>query len=249
MDKSDSHKNLKRLVAHFEQRFEKAYHEALQDLNSYPPDKRALFDPSALAMLMHVHVRHRMKLNFTGVLGADPVQKKGRAFCIKLDGAAIGIPEVAEFKCKKINHRLLTANIPTLAVKAFNNQRPAVQPSLGDWVSPKTLKEPSHGNAGYIPNPLWTGFERLCVTYPTGMHSAQLVLELSAEAPAAPVINLPVGEIKEIQPRKRVKAREQKKDAAQSDGKAKKRLKLVSTDNGSKEEKTKKRARNNGADS
>jgi hypothetical protein len=235
---NNSHENFKRIVEHHKERIGRAYHKALQKLNKYPEDLRAEWTPLAVAVLMHVHTCHCMRLEFAGVPGANPKQKKGGAFILELDGAPMDIPDVAELKCKKVDQRLLTSNIPTQAVKDFHKQRPertrSIQAALADWVAPKSVgrQEPGHGNAGYMLDALARGFERLCVTYLTGLKSATLVLEIPIEIAGeeAQIFNITVGDITEVAPRRRVKARSKKADAVEEAPKEKKRVQSGSTE-------------------
>lgn len=257
---NNSHDNFKRIVEHHKERIGRAYHKALQKLNRYPEDLRAEWTPLAVAVLMHVHTCHCMRLEFAGVDGATPKHKKGGAFILELDGAPIGIPDIAELKCKKVDQRLLTSNIPTQAVKDFHRQRPertrSIQGALADWVSPKSVgsQEPGHGNAGYMLDALARGFERLCVTYLTGLKSATLVLEIpvDGEGTQAQVFNITVGDITEVAPRKRVKARAKKADATEEKPKeTKKRIKSEAVANETEDQQVlkKKGQQENGSDS
>ncbi len=214
-----------RLAEIHKDRFRKAFQEALQDVSTLYVQTSHHYTLADKAYIMHIHVRDRMTKNFTGVPGAEPFFKPGRAFKIKLDGAPYGIPIKAELKCKKLTAQLLTSNIRTRAVNNFEKGRPEtyVQSSFGDWRDPQTVSEaePTHGNAGYIINSLWTAFERLCVTCYTGARSARLAVEipLGGNASTSTVINLPVGEITEVKPRKRVKPRRKNAAGEAADGK------------------------------
>lgn len=216
-----------------------------------------MYRPGEKATLMHVHVRDRVKRKFTGVPGVKIDDKSGRAFKVLLDGAPYGIEAKAEFKCKKIDARLLTSNIRTIAVNRFEkglpelkrDSRAHVQPPLAEgWREPETTGgiEPGHGNAGYIINALWTGFEKLCLTYYIGPRKARLAVDIPLDGEGASVVALPLADITEVAPRKRVKPRKKKEDVAEPGPRPKKRIKLEVVE---PEEKTRKKARNNGEDS
>lgn len=184
--------DFQRVVEHHRLGIENAYYEALKKLNSYPAELRAEWTALTIAVVMHSHVCHSMRRVFADVPGAKPKQKKARAFILELDGAPIGIPEVVEL----IRRRHI---------------QDTLDPSFGP---PKTVdnEPPAHGNAGYILDALKTGFERLCVTYMRGLHSAELVLELS-KGTRAEVLNLPIAQIteapakkKRVKPRKTIEA-------------------------------------------
>lgn len=217
----NGHGDFKRVVEHHQPNIEKAYHEALKKLNSYPPELRVEWDLLAIAVVMHVHVCHAMRRIFAEVPGATPGKKKSRAFILELDGAPLNIPEVVNLKCKQVDQKLLTKNIPTDAVKAFNTQSPARKRTIQDtldpsWGPPKTVdsEPPARGNAGYMLDALKTGFDRLCVTYMRDLRSAELVLELSTTATKAEVISLPIAEITEAPAKKsRVRHPRKRKDA------------------------------------
>jgi len=210
--------SFKRIAEYHLPRFQKALHEALMDLGKHYVETRHLYNASELTQLMHVHVRDRMQKNFKDVPGADTSYKAGRAFKVYIDGAPIGIPGHALFKCKKVSPRLLTASITTESVKRFNTQRPDgvphVQLPISDWREPKTMGgvEPGHGNVGYIPNSFWTGFERLCVSYYTGVKSARLVADIPVVGSGnGNLIQLPLGELTQAPARKRVKPKQKLK--------------------------------------
>jgi hypothetical protein len=183
--------------------------------------------------------------------------RPGRAFKVLLDGAPYGIEAKAEFKCKKIDARLLTSNIRTIAVNRFEKGLPElkrearahVQPPLADdWREPETTGgiEPGHGNAGYIINALWTAFEKLCLTYYTGPRKARLAVDIPLDSSGASVVALPLAEINEVTPRKRVKPRKKKVEEAKPDARPKRRIKLEAVE---PVEEKRKKARNNGEDS
>jgi|GEM_PF-3686278 len=207
-----------RIAEYHRPRFQKAMSEALNDLKENYVNTRHLYNKSELTSLMHSHVRDRMQQNFNGVPGADTSYKPGRAFRVYIDGAPIGIQGHALFKCKKMDMRLLTANINTNAVRRFNNQLPEgtphIQLPISDWREPKTVGgvEPGHGNVGYIPNLFWTGFDRLCITYYTGLRSARLVVEIpvSEVGTTGNLLQIPLGEITSVPTHKRVRAKQQK---------------------------------------
>ena len=231
MEVVNSPESFNRIAEYHREKFKNGMLQAMQDVQKHYVEVRHLYNPSELATVMHVHVKDRMTQNFEGVPGADIQRKPGRAYKIELDGAPIGIPGKAIFKCKKINSKLLTANITTGAVRRFNNQQSEVhvQLPIADWVQPKTTggTEPAHGNVGYIPNAFWTDFERLCVTYYTGLRSAVLVLEipLNQAGTSAEVIEIPLGEITEAPARKRVKPRRKKAEIETIEGHEKKEAK------------------------
>jgi hypothetical protein len=253
MDKDDSQEPFDRLAALHQERFKKAHHEALDDLHTHYVETSHLYRPGEKATLMHVHVRDRIKKNFEGVKGVRIEDKSGRAFKVHLDGAPYDIPAKAEFKCKKLTKQLLTANIRTRTVRRFEKglpeARPLIQPAFDDWRAPETVGgvEPGHGVAGYIIDALWLNFERLCMTYFTGERSARLAVEIPLGGDGdSTVINLPLGDIQEITPRKRVKPRKKKEDVAKPDARPKKHIKSETVE---PEEQKRKKARNNGEDS
>lgn len=217
--------DFKRIVELHRPRIEKAYNAALEKLNSYTDEQRAEWNLLTIAVVMHSHVCHAMRRVFAEVPGATAGVEKMRAFVLELDGAPHGIPEVVHLKCKQVDEKLITANIPTEAVKAFNCNPPRrrhIQDPLHPFFGPpKTVdsEPPARGNAGYILDELKRGFSRLVVTYMTGLRSAELVLELSTSTPAE-VVTLPIGEISEA-PKKRVKAK-----ATVEREKPKKRIKI-----------------------
>jgi hypothetical protein len=253
MDSDPAQERFDRLAAIHQERFKQAFYDALSDLHTYYVATSHLYRPGEKATLMHVHVRDRMKQNFDGVPGVKIDDKSGRAFKVHLDGAPYDIPAKAEFKCQKLTKKLLTANIRTRAVRRFEKGLPEaiprIQPSFEDWREPETTGgvEPGHGVAGYIIDALWLNFERLCITCFTGERSARLSVEIPLGGDGnATVINLPLGDIHEITPRKRVKPRKKKEDVAEPNARPKKHIKLEPVES---EEQTRKKARNNGEDS
>jgi hypothetical protein len=213
MDNGSYHEDHERILEYHKPDIALSYREAMEALNQEYVKTRHLFGPLEFAVLMHCHVRDRLQRNFEGKAGAKPIKQKGRAFKVELDGTPIGIPRKLVFKAKKINHKLLTANIPTKAVKNFNSQQPEFQPVIqySFFGDDKVVNEPepAHFNAGYIPNALFTGFDRICITYLVGLRSAHLVLEIPIEiaGESAQVISLPLGEITDAPKEKRVKPR------------------------------------------
>ena len=207
--------DFKRVVELHRGRIEQAYHDALAMLDSYTDEQRAEWKALTFAVVMHTHVCYAMRRRFADVPGAKAGVEKMRAFVLELDGAPHGIPEVVHLKCKQVDDNLITANIPTDAVKAFNCNPPRTRhvqakldPSFGP---PKTVdsEPPARGNAGYIFDELKRGFSKLVITYLTGLRSAELVLELNhARKTEAEVITLPLAEISEAPAKKkRVKAK------------------------------------------
>lgn len=207
--------DFKRVVELHRERIEQAYYDAVDKLNSYTDEQRAEWNALTFTVVMHTHACYAMRRRFADVPGAKAGVEKIRAFVLQLDGAPYGIPEVVHLKCKQVDAKLITANIPTDAVKAFNCNPPRTRhiqdkldPSFGP---PKTVdsEPPARGNAGYIFDELKRGLSKLVITYMTGLRSAELVLELNpARKTEAEIISLPLAEITEVPAKKkRVKAK------------------------------------------
>jgi len=202
----------KKIVEPRESRLSEVFRSAIADLNQYYEKTRHLYNPSEMATIMHAHVRDHAKRLFPN----EYIDKKGQAFRLIFDGTPQGIEATVEVKLKKINWNLISANIPTSAVKAFNNQqihyRPIVQ--MGLFGEDKIVSPPiANLIAAYIPNQFWTGLDRICVTFPTELRKSDLLLEiaLNTQASSATVIQLPIGQVDEIPKtakRKRVVPRE-----------------------------------------
>jgi hypothetical protein len=179
MDKQDVSGQL---VQKHERFFSLVYQDAIKDLATLYEKTRALFNPTEYANVMHAHVRHHAKRHFTGLPGITIREKRGRAFCIEIDGALHDVPGRAIVKLKKLDAALIAKNIPTQAVIRFNQQesettpyRVVIQQGLfGDHKTVIEGTDPANLIVGYVPNALFTKVERVCAMYPTGMRTSQL---------------------------------------------------------------------------
>jgi hypothetical protein len=115
---SNDHGDFERVVEHHKLEIQRAFHQALEKLNSYAPEQRAEWNALTFPCVMHSHVCAAMRRVFADIDGAKPGIEKARAFILELDGAPLGIPEVVHLKCKQFDSKLITSNIPTDTVKA-----------------------------------------------------------------------------------------------------------------------------------
>ncbi|MDX2042020.1 MAG: hypothetical protein SF097_12260 [Acidobacteriota bacterium] len=227
MDKQDVSGQL---VQKHEQIFALVYQDAITDLATLYEKTRPLFNSIEYANVMHAHVRHHAKRHFAGKPGISIREKKGRAFCIEIDGAPHNIAGRAVVKLKKLNAALIARNIPTQAVIRFNTQEVEQAPyrvviQQGLFGEDKTIIEgadPANLIVGYLPNPLFTKIERVCATYPTGLRTSQLILEISLDGGTqqGQIFQMPAADVAEKAPRRRIKPRStpfpQKQDEAQT---------------------------------
>lgn len=204
--------NLNSLVSYHKEKLNLVFHEAGNEIDTLYMSTWHLYNAAEKSMLRSCHLRNCAKRIFEGEIGVSWKDRNGIGFKLYFDGMPLGIECLAELKLKKLNQNLISSNIATRAVRLFNNQqaayRPiAVQASLfGDH---QIIEEPAHLIAGYTRNPLDTSYERLAITYPTGMRSAELVLELSAAVDFSSIFQIPLAEINEAAPRTRVRRKTQ----------------------------------------
>lgn len=197
----------------------KTYQDAMEDYSKHYNDTRHIHSPITRANLFRDHVVDHARRNFTDVAGADPRDKSNGLFYIELDGKAVGIDGSVAMRFKKLNKKLLTSNVPTRQSNAFNAQLPVcgsmIQGELFGVPIVMHRPEPTHVNAGYLPNELWTVIESLFVTCPNGKYKLEFFLKVYNEQAGtqATVYELPV--TPEIQPtRKRVRPKKKDKDKA-----------------------------------
>jgi len=204
--------NLNKLIQHHQEKLASVFSEAGSEIDKFYTKTWHLYNASEKAMLRNCHLRNCAKRIFDGVDGASWKDRKGIGFKLYLDGISAGIECLAELKLKKVNKNLVSSNIPTRAVKLFNTQQSAPKPLEVQndlFGGAKIVSEPAHLIAGYTRNPLDTAYERLVVTFPTGMRSAELILELSSTANFSQVVQIPLAEINETAPRVRVRRKTQ----------------------------------------
>lgn len=193
--------NLGNLGEHYKNLFNKSFNEAMKDVNDQYADTMKLYNPREMANVMHAHLRDRIKKNFRGLPGVDFDERPNRAFRIILDGRPIGINAVGFVKIKKSTKFFRTSNILTRAVREFMTQQnkhlnftPEIQASLfpdeDTGLKPtRIVNLPSFVNliACYVPNKIWSAFERLAVTFPVSINQIKLVsdfTEIAAHATA-----------------------------------------------------------------
>jgi hypothetical protein len=238
MAESERQRNIRRIIAIHQDALAKIYPEAIKEasaccLASCSHLQRESERPGRL----HVHVRQRVRENFSEETpGVRIIDKPGRPFCLELDGAPYDIPDklLAKFKkYREINGQLVTSGIPTKSVIQFNNQDPdarrPIQEPLFEGIEAKGTAEPAHLNLGYITDETWLGLARVSVTFPTGMKTAQLILDLPTvlAEDGATVEQFPIADIEEVQPKnKRVRARRPKPaDEAEAPDQVSRRIK------------------------
>lgn len=194
---------LERLFEHHQPLFKKTYDEAFADFNKDFGRVRHKFVKRDYANNMHVCVRHRVKQNFANVDGAYPIELANKPFTLILDGSVIGINVIAVIIFKKQSESLATTSIQTDAVKNFNSQVsrlseyvPHIQLAL-PWqhAKAKVANPPKAKSAnivaGYKPNALFTGYERLAIAFPLSRHAARLVADFTHAAESGQVIQMP----------------------------------------------------------
>jgi hypothetical protein len=185
----DYWQKLERLANHHEPRITKSYNETLAEFNEKHNEAMYLYNKRDMTVIMHAHLRGRIKANFHGVPGAYTIDKLPWAFMLVLDGHPIGIPVFAIFKFKKQRLNLRTANIQTNAVKDFNSQNlefikyiPQIQlaiPGLG--IEDKVANRPRGSAliAGYTPKPTWAAYERLTICFPVANGKIKLISQIT----------------------------------------------------------------------
>lgn len=183
----DYWQNLEKLAKYHEPNVTKSFNETIAEFNEKHSDVMYLYNKRDFTVVMHAHLRGRIKANFHGVPGAYTIDKLPHAFMLILDGNPVGIPVFAVFKFKKQRLNLKTANIQTNAVKDFNSQNlgflqylPQIQlalPSMG--VEDKVANKPKGSTliAGYIPKPTWAAYDRLTICFPIAGGKIKLLSE------------------------------------------------------------------------
>jgi hypothetical protein len=231
---------LERLFEHHQSLFKKTYDEAMLDFNQDFGHVRHKFKKSDYAMNMHVCVRHRVAYNFDGVPGAYIIDKPGKPFLLILLGSAIGVSVIAIIKFKKQSESLCTSNIQTKAVREFNTQvtrlsayAPHIQLVLPiakigkDVITNPPYAKAANIIAGYIPNTLFTAYNRLPVALPLSRRKAMLIADIAnAEAPSR-VIQMPQRQAQQPAQKKHGVRRRSEMEAIDPKKKARKHLRAV----------------------
>jgi hypothetical protein len=163
--------------------------EALREYVRDHASLRHRYSKRTQASIIHDLMVSQIKATFDG--------KPGVAWHVKNNAFEINFDDKYKFRLKKFGPRLLTRNIPTQAVIAFEEQEQMDLP---------TLPSPTNVHLGYKLNDIEIATSPIWITCPGGWRLTSWAWELTAEEVAAPV--LPVVPEQPAAPTRRVVIRQ-----------------------------------------
>jgi hypothetical protein len=202
------------IVSPHNDRILEVHEKALRHFTNKFSEDRYIFCKRTQANMLRDLLVNYAKVTFHDLQseGITLIDRANGTFYIELDGKPHGIEGAVIARFKKVNKNLVTANIPTLSAKNFNNQEPFLKGI--DWSG----FVPANVNFAHLPNDLRTAYQGIFVTSPNGQKSiawfSNLLDEAQAAQETARVLILPVETRIEEKKASRVTAKGAKDQAA-----------------------------------
>jgi hypothetical protein len=212
---------VERIVKRFYPNVIASFSGGLEDYSKYYNETRHIHSPRTRANIFRDHVVDHVKRNFAGINDVTPVEKANGLFYLEISGEQVGVKGAVAMKFKKVNAKLLASNVSTKQADNFNSQLPVCETLqqldlFGNHIIVQR-PEPTHINAAYLPNDLWTDFEGLFITCPDGKYKLAFSLEVDSNnaAAAGVVVDLVPVPSQDMPSKRRVRPKTDKKKEGQ----------------------------------